>query len=240
MLFGTSLQIYSAPDVGNTGAAPLDTTFSLISTVTIDPTMAYTTYTDPNGGSNVWYKFVYYNTSSLISTAIANSVAVRGDTGINYCSLDEIRAKAGFRTNNNIQDSLIDEKRQAAQNTINGALIPVYTFPLPQPTNPLIAEMTRNLAAAYLTQDVYRTTNPAMVAQGEKDETKALSDLNDLVLKQVVLINAQFIDQTIPGGNGASGYPDNTLSYPSQTGNYFQYEQQGGPPTAIFYPGKQY
>lgn len=241
MLFGTQLQIYSAPDIGNTGIAPPDNTFTLLATISINPTLAFTTYTDSAGGSNTWYKFAYYNSTTTQSTAIADSVAVRGDTGLNYCSLDEIRAKAGFTTNNNITDGLISDKRAAAQTTINGALLPVYVFPLPQPTNPIIAEMTRNLAAAYLTQDVYRTTNQAMVTQGEKDEEKALSDLNDLVVKEVVITNAQFVDQVIPGGNGVSGYPDNTLSWPNQGGaTEGQLRQQGGLPVSMFYPGMRY
>lgn len=242
MLFGNQLKIYSAPDIGNTGIAPPDNTFTLLTTINIDPTMAYTTYTDSAGGSTTWYKFTYFNSTSSAGTAIADSVATRGDTGLNYCSLDEIRNKAGFKNNNNIGDGLIDEKRQAAQTVINGALLPVYVFPLPQPTNPIIAELARNLAASYLTQDVYRTTNAQMLAQGEKDEQDALTDLNDLVVKEVVITNAQFVDQVIPGGNGVSGYPDNTLGPPNVAGEggYESFQQQGGPPQSIFYPGKVY
>lgn len=236
-LFGTQINVYSAPDSASslpgTGVAPPDSAFTKLSgmPINISPTMWLTTYTDAAGTTTTWYKTTFYNSTTNEETDLSASQPTWAALG-NYCSLDEIRTKAGFKTNLNITNDLIDEKRQAAQQLINGSLIPVYVFPLPQPTNPIIAELTRNLAASYLTQDVYRTTNPEMVKQGEADEANALDTLDDLVTKRVVLVNAIFIDQTIPGGNGASGYPDETAVGPPTRAN--------GGGSQLFWPGMKY
>lgn len=49
-------------------------------------------------------------------------------TGAN-CSLDEIRAEAGFTSAFNLNDSLIFQYRQSAQSEINTALGSIYTVP---------------------------------------------------------------------------------------------------------------
>lgn len=244
LLFGTQIQVYSAPDSASpnpgTGQTPPDSAFSLVSggTLNIDPTMSVTSFTDPTGSSSVWYKFCYLNSTTSNSTALSSSVAVRGDAGLNYCSLDDIRQEAGFANNPNITNALIDQQRQAAQNDVNGALLPVYQFPLPQPTNPIIFKLTQQLAAAYLQKAAYRSSNPEMYKQAVADEERLKTDdLNDLVIKRTVLLNAQFVEQVIPGGNGAVGYPDNTLVY---AGNGVSMHDQGGPARSIFYPGQLY
>lgn len=249
-LFGTQIRIYTAADTLGTGQAPPDANFSLLATVNIDATSSETSYTDSTGTATTWYKYTYYNLTSSTETSLSDTqiiltpeVAAQNKATVNYCTLDQIRGAAGFKNNANITDDLIEEKRQAAQNSINGALIPVYVFPLPQPTNPIITELTMKLAASYLMQQVFRTTNPATVTQAKQDEDDLIAGpLNELVLKQVVLVNATFIDQTIPGGNGVSGYPDDTLGPPNVEGEggYSNFGSQGGPPHSIFYPGKVY
>ena len=228
LLFGDSIRIYRANDQYGTGQQPDDSQFSQIATVAINPTSDVTTYIDSAGVSGQWYKYTYINTTTQAETTLANSSATQAGQQ-HYVSLDDIRMAAGFISNRNVTDTMIEAKRDAAEKEINGALLPVYNFPLPQPTNPIIAEIAKQLAAGMLMHELYMTISPQMAAEGESKADKArngggsFTSLQDLVNKDIVLTDASFTEVTIAEIHGFGGYPDATTtdSESNQNAAYF-------------------
>jgi hypothetical protein len=209
-IFGNQLRIYRAADVGNTGTQPPDSSFTVLALITIDPSQTLTNYTDPAGSGSYWYKYTFYNPLSVSETALADSRAVRGDTGNNYTTLDAIKGEAGFARNVNITNDIIQIYRQDAQTRIQSNLSGIYVFPLPQPTNPIIERIARLMAAGELMKRQYRLSSPELVKVGEDKILDAEADLIALQTKTMALNDAQFNDTTVAGANGFSSWPDNT------------------------------
>ena len=224
LLFGNQVQVYSAPDSASalpgTGVQPPDTAFSPItgSPFNIDASSALTFITDPNGiAAQTWYKFTYYNSSSEHETSLADSNAILAGQ-IHYVSLDQVRSAAGFDNNTNVLDSKVAEFRDAAEKEVNGALLPVYAFPLPLPTNPIIVEITKNIAAGELKHELYQNVSASMAKEGEEKADKARNgggshtSLQELVYREVVLTDAQFNEETVEEAHAFGGWPDETTN----------------------------
>jgi len=215
-LFGNKIRIYRAPNVDD--SIPADGSFTLLDTVDIDFDDQQTRYTDPDGSSDYWYKSTFYDSVGTTETAIGDSTAVRGGGYGNYASLESIRSTAGFANNRFITDAKIDEKRQAAQNLINATLTGIYTIPFTNPINPLIAEITRKLAAGYLLSQ--EATNAAMRAQGEaliaevtnSKGTGTLDKLDKKELKLVGIIGSDGTDSSSSSTGTVTGFPDGTTA----------------------------
>lgn len=216
-IFGNSLTVMRAPNVD--GTQPADSAFVTFSnnTIAIDIDQGQTIYTDPNGSSDYWYKFVYTNTTTVLSTNIADSQAVRGAGIGNYATLAEIRNSAGFNRAPYITDDMVDEKRQAAQATIDGALVGIYPIPFTEPINATIRNMTILLAAGWLLADQYdanstRGQNAKMKIESvtNKDKTGYLDRLQSGSLK---LTNTAGADTTSANNPVATdGWPDDSAA----------------------------
>lgn len=201
-LFGNKIRIYRA--LNATGVQPADGDFSPISTIDIDPDEGATTYTDPDGSSSYWYKFTYFNSLTLSETSLAESGAARGGGIGQYCTLDSIRQAAGFEHNKNLLDSLISEKRSAAQDYMNGRLAGIYTLPFVAPINAHIANIARLLAAGYLRKDQYGETD----ARGKAMLDEAEGYLAKLVSGATSLVDEAGQTSAAATGMGFSGYPN--------------------------------
>lgn len=148
-LFGDQLKVYRALNVD--GSTPADGSFSLLGTpLDIDFDDVQTSYTDPDGSEDYWYKYTFYNSVSTEETDIAATNAVRGGNVGNYASITAVRREAGLLTNRNISDAMIDEQRQTAQALINARLGGRYIVPFSGSINPLVEKMTVMLAAGWL------------------------------------------------------------------------------------------
>lgn len=215
-LYGDRIRIYRADNVD--GSQPDDADFTLLTPVNIDFDDIQTRYEDADGSSDYWYKSTYYNSIADTETPLSDSTAVRGGGYGNYASLESIRSTAGFANNRFITDAKIDEKRQAAQNLINATLTGIYTIPFTNPINPLIAEITRKLAAGYLLSQ--EATNAAMRAQGEAliaevtnaDGTGTLDKLDKKELKLVGILGADGSDSSTSVAGTVSGWPNETTA----------------------------
>lgn len=207
-LFGNQLKIYRAPNVD--GTQPSDSAFTLLDTIDIDPNNEGTLYTDASGGGNYWYKFTYFNEGDSSETDLGSSIAVRGSFTVAYCSLDEIRREAGFKYAAYVDDDQIDEKRQRAQDEINGALDEFYDTPLQPPINDFLKGITIRLAAGYLRQAQF-SQNANKAVNGSDMITNAQSDLKNLVIKERVLVTKDGKSLAGVGGSGeADGWPNQT------------------------------
>lgn len=217
-LFGNQINVYRATDAG-LGQQPADASFSLIATVAIDYSEATTSYTDPLGGGGYWYKFTYFNSTNSGETDIGSATAVRGSFTVSYCSLDEIRRQAGFANSPFVIDDQIDEKRQAAQDEINGALDEFYETPLQPPINDFLKQICIRLSAGLLRQAQYSAISDPQV-NGTNMYNAAQTDLKRLILKERVLTNKQGqpLDSTGATG-GIEGWPNSsTRSTPKYEG----------------------
>lgn len=213
-LFADKIRIYRAADAGQ-GAQPADAAFNYgtpYDTIAIDPSDANTGYTDVTGGPQWWYKATYYNSSSGAESDIASSVAVRGNFTVDYCSLDEIRREAGFKFAPYITDDQIDEKRQAAQDEINGALDVFYQTPLQPPIPSNLKNICIVLAAGYLRAAQYsQISDPGVNGQNKIDWAQI--ELDKLILKERVLVNKQGVALDQPGAaGGVEGWPNATTA----------------------------
>nr|WP_321999641.1 hypothetical protein [Rhodococcus qingshengii] len=121
-VLGDLVHFYRAANVD--GKVPADDQFTVLATRDIDPDQPPTYMTDTSGGSEFWYRRTYFNATTKEETALDGSEPRRGQDWGNYCSLDEIRAEAGFTSSFNLNDSLIFQHRdrRRARSTLHLAL----------------------------------------------------------------------------------------------------------------------
>jgi hypothetical protein len=217
-LFGDSIKVYRATNVD--GTQPLDSAFTLLQTISIDPNDFLTTFTDSTGGGGYWYKYTYYNSTSLFQTSLGIANAVRGTFIVSYASLDQIRRQAGFRYAPNVSDDQIDEKRREAQDHINGALNQFYDIPFSTPVPATVEAMTIKFAAGYLRMAQYsQLSDPTLNGQNMADDAQII--LDQLVMKETVVVNNQGQSMDLPGSTGGvNGWPnqDTATTYRSEGG----------------------
>jgi len=211
-LFGDKIRIYRASN--SDGTQPVDASFTLLATVDIDYDQLFTDYTDTSGGSDYWYKFVYYNTTLATSTDIADSSCSRGGVVGIYASIESIRQEAGLSNARYVSDSLVSQKRAAAQSMINATLTGIYVVPFTAPIDPLIEECTKVLAAGYLLLENYgaltvlNTNNGQAKVDsiiGTKDKPGLLDKIKN---KNVTLVNAIGVAQATETSVQFSGWPN--------------------------------
>lgn len=197
-VLGDLIHIYRAANVD--GTVPADNAFTVLATRSIDPDQLSTYYTDSSGSSSYWYRFTYYNATTLAETDLTDSLAVRGDDFGHYASLSEIRAEAGFSNNYNLKDTFIDQQRRAAEAEINTALASAYTVPFTTVPE-IIRTLTIQLAAGLLLQDQYGSgsTKGSAKLKAARDQLKAMQNR----------------EQTITGEDGASIATGEISYYPT-------------------------
>lgn len=210
-LFGNKIKVYRASNVD--GNVPLDASFSLLgSAADIDADQNYTDVTDATGGSDYWYKYTYFNSTSSAETPLADAIAVRGGGYGDYASIESIRSEAGLQNNRFITDAQINEKRQAAQTLINGQLTGLYAIPFTSPINPHVAEITRKLAAGYLLSNDYGTVSTFSTNNGKAKIDWALDQLSKLKAREIVLTDNAGADTSISTTSGLQMWPDTTTA----------------------------
>lgn len=167
---GDKIHIYRAANVN--GSVPIDGAFAVLATREIDPDQLSTYYTDSDGNSGYWYRYTYYNETSVDETDLDDSDARRGDDFGHYASLTDIRKEAGFDNALNLSDVVIDQQRRIAESEINAALGGKYTVPF-TPVPERIHTLTIQLAAVLLVANAYRGTARG---QAELKAARALLD----------------------------------------------------------------
>jgi hypothetical protein len=220
-LLGTVVRIYRAPNV--TGLQPDDTTFSLLTPVSIRYAKENTTYTDPIGSDAYWYKFTYYNPTTSEETNLADSKAVRGGGAGHYTTVDAVRHEAGFDSAPYITDAMIFAKLQAAQDEINGTLHDIYQVPFTVPINAFITDICTRLAAGLLLLEQYGQFVTQNTNNGQSKVDDARLDLDRIVIKEVVLTDAVGMSMAEAGSSGGIS------SWPNATTEYTDGDQGGAP-----------
>jgi len=205
-LFGNKVKVYRAANVD--GTQPADASFSLLATIDIDFDQNYTQYTDSTGSSDYWYKFTFYNPTTSTETTLADSSAARGASFGLYCSVEDVKKKAGLEGNRYLEDSLVDQKRQAAKAHIDGVLGGMYVVPFTAPINPLIREISSMLAAGYLLTSEWGASSASTRAEGEELIKLAEAQLEKINSKKLVLTNVIGVSETVADAGGFNAWPN--------------------------------
>lgn len=188
-LFGDQIQVYRAPNVN--GSVPADGAFVALGTpVDIQVDQLQTPFTDNTGGSGYWYKIAYRHSVSGAETDLSLSIAVRGGSYGNYVSIAEIRKFAGLDGNSYISDAEIATARMQAQSEINGALSLRYAIPFEEPLPPVIALLTKELAAGILMARDFGMSGD----DTSKDAGRRLSDVRKRI-KELATGEVAIMDQ---------------------------------------------
>ncbi|KSZ59665.1 hypothetical protein Z045_05700 [Rhodococcus pyridinivorans KG-16] len=198
-VLGDLIRIYRAVNVD--GGVPSTEMFAVLATRSIDPDQLSTYFTDSQGSSNYWYRFTYFNATTMDETSLNDSIPVRGDDFGHYASLTEIRREAGFENATNLSDVVVDQKRRAAESEVNTALSSAYTTPF-DPVPEIIRTLTIQLAAGYLLQYAY----------GERSAAASVK-LKDARTQMEALQNR---DQTITDDTGNSIAGDGISYWPGE------------------------
>ena len=214
-LVGNQIKVYTVPYVAGVAPSASDATALTDGIFDIDPDQSATEFTDPNGSSNLWYGYTYYNEYTEEESDLSATQFTRDNYDNDYTSLDAIRDAADFNSATYITNAMIEPHRAAAQDYINGALYGLYVVPFSKPVNSHIADITKRFAAGYLLQDQYKS-NPEI---GQAKIDGAQKDLDRIVNKSVRLTGLIEEDTSIPDAGGFSAWPNqNTASTPGYNG----------------------
>jgi hypothetical protein len=212
-LFGDQIKVYRAANVD--GTIPSDASFSQIgSAVDIDPDQTFTLFTDGSGGSGYWYKTTYFNSVTLAETNLAQSFASRGGGYGHLVAVEAVRLEAGLQNATHLDDSLIAERRDQAEDEVLGRLAAAgYVIPL-QASNgtlfvpPMVENITRLLAAGYLMIQEYGELAEEDPKSGKSKIKQAYDMLRDIQEQKVILVDV--VGVSLAHTSQVSGWPDNT------------------------------
>lgn len=209
-LFGDKIRIYRAANAD--GSAPADGSFSLLSTFDIEADQNYTEYTDTSGGSDYWYKKVYYNSVSTSETNLADAPAVRGGNYGMYATWEEVRDEAGLTNNRHIDAGVYQDKLEMAQDEANASLrIGGYTLPLTSIPK-IVKNATILIAAGYVLLRDYGPENSGTNKEGNQKLTEGRKLLTKIEEGGEITDSSGTPIDTDTNAR-INGYPDDTAAY---------------------------
>lgn len=196
-VLGDKIHIYRAVNV--TDIVPEAGAFTVLATREIDPDQMSTYYRDSAGSSGYWYRFTYFNETTMAETDLLELPAVRGQNAPHYASISEIREAAGFQNAYNLSDSRIELWRRTAEAEINAALAGSYTVPF-DPVPEIVHTLTVQLAAALLEEDAYGSS------AASKKVKEARAALQEYRLGSLAVTDDQGLD--LGTSQPVTGWPD--------------------------------
>lgn len=216
-LFGNQIKIYKTADVN--GLPPADSAFlaGYLGVVSIDADSPFSYFTDTNGGIGYWYKFTYYNQTSLGETDISLSEPMRGGGFGHYVSLEDIRDEAGLEETRLLDDTQVAARREEAESEVKGKLAAAgYIMPLQTGLGvgyipALVRTICRILAAGFILSQNFGTTKPDTAKDGAAKQKTAREMLAEIQLNDIVLLDAN--EKMLAKNYQVAGWPDNTTAF---------------------------
>lgn len=216
-VFGNKIKCYRAPNINN--YPPSDAVFFLnpLSIADIDQDSPITFIFDPSGSNAFWYKFTYLNDVTNAETALSSSVPLRGGGYGHYVSVEDIRREAGLTDNQQIQDTQIATRRDQAESEVKGGLIASdYVLPLQDNLGnfycpPVIANITRLLAAGYVLEQDYGPIAPDSSKDGARKIKEALGLLTEVQDHTIILVDIN--EQQMATQERVKGSPTSQTAY---------------------------
>lgn len=196
-VLGDLIHIYRAVNVDD--SVPVDGSFTVLATREIDPDQQSTYFNDSAGSSGYWYRFTYFNATTMEETPLTALDPVRGQDFPHYASIGDIRQAAGFQNANNLADRTIELWRGVAEVEINSALAGAYTVPF-NPAPAIVKSLTLELAAALLLVDAYGNGAYGSRLKDARAKVTAYGDKTAVVTDEN--------GQSLSTSNSVTGYPD--------------------------------
>lgn len=216
-IFGNQIQVYAAANVN--GLPPDDTQFAPVGQIiNIMVWNSYSVFVDSNPGQ-FWYKYSFHNSSNGNDTGISSSIAQLSGI-VQYCSIFDIREKAGIVNNFYISDAQIEKYRRRAQKEIDNRLQSLYDVPFPYPVNEQIEDIAATLAAGLILAIDNSVFSTGTKGQSNDLLTSARAELAEIDSRVVVLTDANGNPLILDHADSVQGWPDSTTAYlpPSQGG----------------------
>ncbi|NHW45967.1 hypothetical protein HAV21_03520 [Paenarthrobacter sp. MSM-2-10-13] len=196
-VLGDQIHVYRAVNVQD--AVPDDGSFSVLATRAIDPDQQSTYFADSAGSSGYWYRFTYFDPTTMAETPLTALDAVRGQDFPHYASLGDIRQAAGLQNAFNLADRTVELWRGIAETEINSALAGAYTVPF-NPAPAIVKSLTLELAAALLLVDAYGNGAYGARLKDARAKVTAYGDKTAVVTDEN--------GQSLSTSNSVTGYPD--------------------------------
>ncbi|MEW1951036.1 hypothetical protein AB0280_17515 [Pseudarthrobacter sp902506025] len=209
-VLGDQIHIYRAVNVDD--SIPADDSFTVLATREIDPDQQSTYFTDSAGSSAYWYRFTYFNATTMAETPLTALDPVRGQDFPHYASIGDIRQVAGLQNAVNLADRSVELWRGVAEAEINSALAGSYAVPF-NPAPAIVKSLTLELAAALLLVDAFgqsaygkRLADARARLMEYRDKTATVTDENG---------------QPISTSNSITGWPDDSAPRSFYIGQVF-------------------
>jgi Protein of unknown function (DUF1320) len=211
-LLGNKVRFYSSPNLDN--FPPANNTYTLIDggEVAIVPDQLETVFVDPDGSSDFWYKFIYFDSNSNDYTDLEDSIASRGDDFGHFVDVNEVRDEAGFKESIYIMNTVVLKRRNEAESEIKGVCASAgYALPLRDSKGNLyvpevIEQICRNLAAGFLLTKEYGASSPDTKDQGLSKIKNARETLKLIANSTLILLGPD--DVSLSQQSQVEGSPD--------------------------------
>lgn len=196
-VLGDQVHVYRAVNVDD--SVPIDASFSVLATRDIDPDQQSTYFTDPAGSSGYWYRFTYFNLTTMAETPLTALDPVRGQDFPRYASIGNIRQAAGLQNAVNLAGRTVEPWRGVAETVIDSALAGAYTVPF-HPAPAVVKSLTLELAAALLLVDAYGNAANGARLKDSRVKVTAYGDKTAVVTDEN--------GQSLSTSSSVTGYPD--------------------------------
>ena len=207
---GDQIQVYTAANVD--GSIPADADFSAHdSPVDIDADDVATIITDEDGTTDLWYKYVYYDSdASQEVTTLNASVADRGGDYGAYATIEDILIEAGLDRNPYIKKTYVALKRFGVQSEINSKLNTSYTVPFTEPIPGIIEHITILMTAGYVLMREYGPTASGTSKDGEAKLQQGRDLLGKAAGGTIDIVDES--GESLTSKNAISGWPNSSTA----------------------------
>jgi len=149
-----------------------------------------TEFEDSTGTSTSFYKVTYYNSTSSLESAIADSIASKASDSNHYTSIYKIKDEAGFKDNSYIGSDVIDRYRTEAESIAESTIAIVYQVPLAS-TPRIFQHIVTLLSAGFLLSKEYGLTDDTDVSKtGQRKIERAEELLKKITDGEILLLSA--------------------------------------------------
>lgn len=159
---------------------------------------------DSTGTSAYYYKVTYYNSTTLIETLLADSIAEKGNDTSHYTSIYKIKKEAGFADNSYISSEEVSKYRDWAEGKAESAVATIYSLPFSS-TPAIFPQIVTLLAAGSLLLEEYGVENDVDTTKnGQKKIDFAEKMLQDIADGKMLLLDSSKIELSRLSSNKAS------------------------------------
>jgi len=159
----------------------------------------------------VYFKAVYYNATTLITTSLDDADEVSTLETARYCSVFDVREESGFKDSDYVDAGRIDGLIIQAEAEVKASVGSIYELPLTV-VSEVIKMITKLLSAGWLMLQEYGEEASGTSKDGAVKIAEARSMLKSIRNRQLVLRDSSDVELTkiaVPEGR-LNGWPNDT------------------------------